>query len=330
MSLPDKKFCEVNGYQMAYVETGSGDPIVFLHGNPTSSYLWRNIVPGLQSRGRCIAPDLIGMGDSDKLNNSGVDSYRFEEHAEFLDGLLECAGVTENVTLVIHDWGSALGFWWAFRNQAAVKAIAYGEAIVAPIQWDDFDLGFVELFTALRTPGVGETLVLENNAFIEQVLPSAILRNLTEEEMAAYRAPYLEPGESRRPMLTWPREVPINGTPADVVNIVDEYSQWMASNNLPKLLIRAEPGVLGTGRLLEFVRTWKNQTEVTVSGSHFFQEDSPQEVSDAINQWLDDTFEVSSSMTNTTSGSGRHYSAPSGNLHVVLFVFVMLFNLFSK
>jgi len=282
-----KKTSEVLGKKMAYVESGEGDPIVFLHGNPTSSYLWRNVMPHFEGRGRLIAPDLIGMGDSQKLENTGPESYRFVEHRSYLDGLLEVLGVERNVTLVIHDWGSALGFDWANRHRDAVKGIAYMEAIVAPVaSWDEWPPPVVPVFQGFRS-AKGEEMVLENNMFVEGVLPGAVLRDMTDEEMAVYRKPFENPGEDRRPTLTWPRQIPIEGEPADVVEIVDAYGAWLQKSELPKLFINAKPGAILRGKAREFCRSWPNQTEITVSGSHFIQEDSPHEIGQAIATWLD-------------------------------------------
>lgn len=281
---PEKKYIEVNGRRMAYVEAGTGDPIVFQHGNPTSSYLWRNIIPHLADQGRCIAVDLIGMGDSDKLENSGPDSYRYAEHREFLFAAWDSLGLNKNVTLVIHDWGSALGFDWAFQNQSAVAGIAYMEALVMPVSWKQWPDQATEIFRAFRSPA-GESMVLEKNLFIERVLPASILRNLSDAEMNEYRRPFLQPGEDRRPTLTWPRQIPFDGEPADVHSIVAEYSTWMAQNELPKLFINADPGAILIGEQREFCRRWKNQTEVTVAGNHFLQEDSPDEIGTAISAW---------------------------------------------
>ncbi|WP_027554781.1 haloalkane dehalogenase [Bradyrhizobium sp. Cp5.3] len=278
---------EVLGSEMAYVEVGKGDPIVLLHGNPTSSYLWRNVLPHLQSLGRCIAPDLIGMGDSDKLPNSGPDSYRFVEHYRHLDALLEALNVRERVTLVIHDWGSALGFNWANHHREAVKGIAYMEAIVGPQRWDHWDkFGMRSALQALRSEA-GEAMVLQDNFFIEQILPKAILRTLSVEEMAEYRRPFVEPGEGRRPTLTWPRQIPIEGEPADVAAVAAAYADWLATSNVPKLFLKAEPGgILAKDALVDFVRGWPEQTEVTVAGIHFVQEDSPDEIGRAIAGWM--------------------------------------------
>lgn len=279
-----KKFKTVKGKRMAYVETGTGDPIVFLHGNPTSSYLWRNIIPYLEDQGRCIAPDLIGMGDSEKLEPSGPERYRFVEHREYLDALLEALDVKKNVTLVIHDWGSALGFDWANRHREAVKGIAYMEGIVRPVTWEEWPDAARAIFQAFRSPA-GEEMILEKNTFIERVLPGSILRKMTEAEMEVYRRPFKEKGEGRRPTLTWPRQIPVGGEPQDVVEIAEAYATWLAKSESPKLFINAEPGAILTGPQREFCRTWPNQKEVTVKGSHFIQEDSPDEIGRAIAEW---------------------------------------------
>ena len=269
---------------MAYVEVGSGDPILFLHGNPTSSYLWRNVIPHLEDQGRCIAPDLIGMGDSDKLEKSGPGRYAFTEHREYLDALLDRLGVRENVTFVIHDWGSALGFDWANRHREAVKGIAYMEAIVTPVTWNDWPEVARKVFQGFRSPA-GETMVIENNLFVERVFPSAILRDLSDAEMAEYVRPFSEPGESRRPTLTWPQQIPIEGEPANVVEIVNDYAAWLSQCSVPKLFINAEPGSILIGKQREFCRGWPHQTEVTVKGLHFIQEDSPVEIGQAVAEW---------------------------------------------
>ena len=280
-----KKFKTIHGKRMAYIEEGSGDPIVFLHGNPTSSYLWRNVMPHLEGRGRLIAPDLIGMGDSEKLDDSGPERYTYVEHRKYLFALLEELGVSENVTLVIHDWGSGLGFHWAHQNQGALKGIAYMEAIVAPVKWDAFPDPMKGLFQSLRSP-MGEAMVLEKNFFVEKMLPGAIMRKLSDEEMNEYRRPFTEPGEGRRPTLTWPRQIPFDGEPADVHAIVSDYAQWLASSDVPKLFINAEPGAILAGGARKFCQSWPNQTEVTVKGSHFIQEDSAEEIGQAIANWL--------------------------------------------
>lgn len=279
-----KKEVIVKGKTMSYVEMGEGDPIIFQHGNPTSSYLWRNVMPHLQDQGRCIAIDLIGMGDSDKLENPDASSYTFVQHREYLDGALEALGIESDVTLVIHDWGSALGFDWANRHRDAVKGIAYMEGIVRPVSWDEWPEAARGVFQGFRS-SAGEEMVLDKNAFVERVLPGSILRDLSEEEMAVYRRPFQNSGEDRRPTLTWPRQIPIDGTPADVVEIVQAYADWLTEADLPKLFVNAEPGAILIGAQREFCRSWPNQTEVTVSGNHFLQEDSPHEIGKAIAAW---------------------------------------------
>lgn len=279
-----KKFVEVKGKKMAYVEIGEGDPIVFQHGNPTSSYLWRNVMPHLQDQGRCIAIDLIGMGDSGKLDDSGPGRYSFVEHREYLDGALEALGVKERVIWVIHDWGSALGFDWANRHRDAVLGVAYMEAIVRPLTWDEWPEAARSVFQGFRSPA-GEEMVIEKNVFVERVLPGSILRKLSEEELAVYRRPFATAGEDRRPTLSWPRQIPIDGEPADVVEIVQSYADWLSESKIPKLFINAAPGAILIGPQREFCRTWPNQQEVTVVGNHFLQEDSPDEIGEAIAHW---------------------------------------------
>jgi haloalkane dehalogenase len=268
--------------EMSYVDTGEGDPVVFLHGNPTSSYLWRNVIPHVESHARCLAPDLVGMGDSGK---SPAGSYRFADHARYLDAWFEAVVPSENVTLVVHDWGSALGFDWARRHPERVRGIAYMEAIVRPFpSWEEWPKQARGVFREMRSDR-GEELVLKKNAFVEGILPESVLRPLTEAEMEAYRRPYPTP-ESRRPTLSWPREMPIDGEPADVVETVDAYSKWLAQNRVPKLFVNAEPGVILTGSQRDFCRGFKNQEEVTVRGSHFLQEDSPHEIGEAVARFL--------------------------------------------
>ena len=279
-----RAFTDVLGDRMAYVDVGDGDPIVFLHGNPTSSYLWRNVMPHLEGAGRLIAPDLIGMGDSAKLSDSGPRRYTLVEHRRYLDQLLDQLGVSERATFVVHDWGSALGFDWSNRHRQAVKGIAYMEAIVQPLTWSDWPEPYRGIFQAFRSPA-GEEMILTKNMFVESILPGAVLRKLTEEEMAHYRRPFVEAGEARRPTLTWPRQIPIDGEPADVVEIVSTYADWLSSSPVPKLFMNAEPGAILTGAQREFCRTWPHQTEVTVPGVHFVQEDSPDPIGEALLSW---------------------------------------------
>ncbi len=279
-----KAHASVNGKRMAYHEVGSGDPALFLHGNPTSSYLWRNVIPHVAAQARCIAPDLIGHGDSDKLDDTGPGSYRFIEHREYLDGLLDQLDLGDRITLVVHDWGSALGFDWANRHRDRVAGIAFMEAIVRPVTWDDWPEMAVDIFRAFRS-SVGEDMVIHKNQFVETVLPASVLRQLSQQEHDEYRRPFINPTD-RRPTLTWPREIPIDGEPGDVVDIVQSYADWLSEAPLPKLFINAEPGAILTGSQREFARSWPNLTEVTVAGVHFIQEDSPHEIGAAIADWL--------------------------------------------
>jgi haloalkane dehalogenase len=281
--MMQKQFATVHGKRMAYVEDGEGDPIVFLHGNPTSSYLWRKVIPSLVGSGRCIAPDLIGMGDSEKLDGSGPESYRFVEHRHYLDALLEQVGVAEKVMLVVHDWGSALGFDWARRHPDAVRAIAYMEALIGPITWSDWPESARSIFKGFRSDA-GEALVLERNYFVERVLPASVLDPLSDEDMDEYRRPFLEPGESRRPTLTWPREIPIEGHPGDVHQIASDYQAWLASTPVPKLFVAADPGFFSPG-IAETTKGWTNQETFTVRGHHFLQEDAGEEIGRGIARW---------------------------------------------
>ena len=282
-----KSFITVNGKNLAYVDSGEGDPIVFLHGNPTSSYLWRNIMPHLEGMGRLVAPDLIGMGDSDKLDNSGPGRYTFIEHAEYLYALLEELNLN-NVTLVIHDWGSALGFNWAALNPEKVKSIVYMEAITGPIEsWDDWPEQARNIFQLFRSDA-GEELILEKNFFVERVFAGDVgmHRALEKQELDSYIKPFKKEGESRRPTLTWPRQIPIEGEPAEVVEIAKNYAQFMSETQLPKLFINADPGSILIGKQRELARKWPNQKEVTVKGGHFIQEISPDEIGKSIKEFL--------------------------------------------
>lgn len=276
---------EVDGYRLAFRDVGNGDPIVLLHGNPTSSYLWRNVIPHLAGRGRCIALDLIGMGASAKLADSGAQRYRFVEHRHFVAAALESLGLTEDVVLVGHDWGGVLAIDWARRHEAGVRAIAYLETLIAPVTSDSPNAPDSSIFDRLRGPE-GERLVLEDNFFVEQVLPAGTLREYSPAEMAAYRAPYRDGGESRRPTLSWAREIPIDGAPADVHDIVAQNAAWMARTPVPKLFVNGDPGALLTGPLRDRCRGWHNQREVTVPGLHFLPEDAPEQIGSALAQWI--------------------------------------------
>lgn len=279
-----KREQNVAGVRIAFVDEGTGSPVaVFLHGNPTSSYLWRNIIPHVSDKVRCLAPDLMGMGDSSK---SPSGAYRLKDHARVLDAWMSAVVPDQDVVLIVHDWGSALGFDWAARHPDRVKGVAYMEAIVCPLEWDDWPEAARSIFQGMRSPA-GETLVLEKNVFVERILPASVLRTLGEAEMSAYRQPYVEPGESRRPTLSWPREIPIAGEPADVVEVVKSYGEWLSRSSVAKLFVNADPGSILTGRQREYCRSWPNQQEITVSGNHFVQEDSPHEIGAAIGTWID-------------------------------------------
>ncbi len=282
-----KKRKVIDGRSIACVDVGQGSPIILLHGNPTSSYLWRNVIPNLEAKGRVIAPDLIGHGDSGKLSaDQGPERYSFIVAYYYLNLLLEELHIKANVTLVIHDWGSALGFYWAQQHADAVKGIAYMEAIVCPITWDDWPESARGIFKGFRSDK-GEDLILERNMFVEAVLPSSVIRSLSEEEMDQYRRAFAN-ADDRQPTLNWPRQIPIDGDPLHMVELVASYGHWMASNKgLPKLFINADPGSILTGKAREYCRTWPNQKEVTVSGLHFIQEDSPKEIGVAVANWLD-------------------------------------------
>ena len=275
----------VGGAEMAYVDTGAGSgpdgAVVFLHGNPTSSYLWRNIIPHVSPIAHCLAPDLMGMGESD---GTPEGSYRFFDHSKYLDAWFDAVLPNGRVILVVHDWGSALGFHWARRHPERVQGLVYMEAIVRPVTWDEWPEAARQVFQGFRSDA-GESMVLERNIFVERVLPGSTIRGVSDEAMDVYRRRYTEPGESRRPTLSWPREIPIEGEPEDVVAIVTEYAEWLSQTPTPKLFVNAEPGAILTGPQREFCRSFLNQREVTVPGIHFIQEDSPHEIGAAIAEW---------------------------------------------
>ena len=275
------QYRDVRGSRMAFVDEGEGDAIVFAHGNPTSSYLWRNVMPHLEGLGRLVAADMIGMGGSGKLRSSGPDRYNYGEQRDYLFALWDALDLGGSVVLVLHDWGSALGFDWAYQHRDRVQGIAFMEALAAPSRWADFPDDVVNLFQGFRSPA-GEHMVLEQNLWIEGVLPALIQRQLSDEEMEHYRQPFASPGEDRRPTLSWPRNLPIDGEPVDVVARVNEYGKWLAGSDVPKLFVNAEPGETINERVREIIRTWPSLTETTVSGRHFIQEDSPDEIGQAL------------------------------------------------
>ena len=283
-----KKFVTVDGKHMAHVELGGGELVfLFLHGNPISSYLWRDVMPEVAGFGRCVAPDLLGMGDSDKIEHPGPDTYRFATHRDFLWGFIEAAiGRDSRLVLVGHDWGSVLGFDWANHHRDRMRGIVYMEAIVRPLSWDEWPEASRRVFQGFRS-AAGEEMILDKNMFVERVLPASILRKLEPAEMAEYRRPFANSREERWPTLAWPREIPIDREPLAVVELVTAYADWMAENDIPKLFVNAEPGAILVGRQREFCRRWRNQTEITVPGSHFIQEDSGREIGEAIARWAE-------------------------------------------
>ena len=276
------RFVEVHGSKMHYIDEGEGDPILFLHGNPTSSYLWRNIIPYVSSTARAIAPDLIGMGKSDK---PAID-YRFLEHSTYVEGFIEALGL-ENITLVLHDWGSALGFHYARRHEENVKALAFMEAILAPVpSWDDFPPDFQQIFKMFRAPEVGWNMIVNQNFFVEKILPGSVVRTLTDEEMNRYREPFVEV-DSRRPLWRWPNEIPIEGEPPEVVEVVSRYNLWLQETELPKLMFYATPGALMTAPVVGWAsQAFKNLTSIDIGeGIHFVQEDAPQLIGRGLASW---------------------------------------------
>ncbi len=283
----ETKKVKLFGSDMAYVETGEGRPIVFLHGNPTSKYLWRNVIPHVQSLGRCIAPDLIGMGESAKLTDSGSYRYGFFEHYRYLREFLYQIDATTEVVFAIHDWGSALGFHWAHEHQQAVRGLCFTEAIVLPMTWSDWPTQAAGIFQGFRSEN-GEAMVLEKNLFVERVLPHSVVNPLSEETLDAYREPFAQPGEDRRPTLSWPREIPIDGEPALVVEAVVKYGEWLRESAVPKLFVNAEPGAILIGKQREFCRSWPHLREITVRAGHFVPEDAPHEIGEAMYDWLTD------------------------------------------
>jgi haloalkane dehalogenase len=274
----------IDNKEMAYVDIGSGETMLFLHGNPTSSYLWRNILPYFSDYKRCVAPDLIGMGDSDKLDSNKPGTYSYVEHRRWLNLILDRLDLGNKIILVIHDWGSVLGFDWALRNIERVSGIVYMEGIVCPLTWNDWDEKSTPIFQGFRSES-GESMVIEKNIFIEKVLPGSVIRSLSEEEMNVYRRPFINK-EDRRPTLDFPNQIPIEGQPKNVTKIVKNYADFFSTNNIPKLFINAEPGAILVGKQRDFCRLWPNQSEITVSGSHFIQEDSPDLIGEGIANWL--------------------------------------------
>ena len=281
----EKKFIDVNGKQMAYVDEGSGDTVLFLHGNPTSSYLWRNIAPHVEDTNRIVIPDLIGMGDSEKLDGEDNSGYKYHGQYEYLTGLMDKLDLGDSIHLVIHDWGSAMGFQFARENPNRIKSITYMEAIVMPLTWDQWPDAATKIFGLFRSEA-GEELVLEKNFFVERILLGDSLSGYSDEEKEEYIRPFINSGEDRRPTLTWPRQIPLDGEPKEVVDEVAKNADFHKNSEIPKLFINADPGTILTGDQREFVRSWKNQKEITVKGNHFIQEDSADEIGSALNEFI--------------------------------------------
>jgi len=282
----EKKYKEILGKKMAYFDDGVGDPIVFLHGNPASSFLWRNITPYVEGMGRIIIPDLIGMGDSEKLEGENNSDYKYHGQFKFLSSLLDELDLGKNINLVIHDWGSAMGFQYARENSDRIKSICFMEAIVMPlISWEQWPENARNIFQLMRSDA-GEEIVLEKNIFVERILLNDSAEGFTDEEKAEYIRPFKNAGEDRRPTLTWPRQIPIEGEPIEVVEEVGKNAEFHKNSDIPKLFINAEPGSILTGDQREFVRTWANTKEITVKGYHFIQEHSPNEIGEAIKDFL--------------------------------------------
>ena len=281
----EKKYKEILGKKMAYLDSGEGQSIVFLHGNPASSFLWRNITPAVEGMGRIVVPDLIGMGDSEKLEGTNNPDYQYHGQYKYLSNLLDSLDLGNEINLVIHDWGSAMGFQYARENSNRIKSITFMEAIVAPLSWDDWPENARNIFQLMRSEA-GEELVLEKNIFVERILLNDSAEGFSEEEKAEYIRPFKEAGEDRRPTLTWPRQIPVDGEPQAVIDEVIKNGEFHKDSNIPKLFINADPGSILTGKQREFVRSWNNLKEITVKGNHFIQEHSPKEIGAAIKDFL--------------------------------------------
>ena len=281
-----KKYKDIKNSKMAFIDEGSGDTFLFLHGNPTSSFLWRNIAPHVEDIGRIVIPDLIGMGDSDKLEGVDNPGYKYHGQYSYLTALMDELDLGNNIHLIIHDWGSAMGFQFARENKDRIKSITYMEAIVMPLTWDQWPDPATKIFGLFRSEA-GEELVLEKNFFVERILLADSSTGYTEEEKSEYIRPFINPGEDRRPTLTWPRQIPLDGEPSDVVEEVRLNAEFHKESDIPKLFINADPGSILIGDQREFARSWKNQTEITVKGNHFIQEDSSEEIGAALRNFVE-------------------------------------------
>ena len=281
----NKNYKEILGKQMAYLDSGDGQSIIFLHGNPASSFLWRNITPSVEGLGRIIVPDLIGMGDSEKLEGEDNEDYQYHGQYKYLSALLDSLDLGNEINLVIHDWGSAMGFQYARENSDRIKSITFMEAIVMPLSWDQWPENARNIFQLMRSEA-GEEIVLEKNVFVERILLNDSANGFSDEEKAEYIRPFKNPGEDRRPTLTWPRQIPIDGSPQAVIDEVTKNGEFHKNSDIPKLFINADPGSILVGDQREFVRSWKNLQEITVKGNHFIQEHSPKEIGDALKNFL--------------------------------------------
>ena len=281
----DKKYKEILGKRMAYLDSGSGQSIVFLHGNPASSFLWRNITPHVEDIGRIVVPDLIGMGDSEKLEGTDNPDYQYHGQYKYLSTLLDELDLGEEINLVIHDWGSAMGFQYARENADKIKSITFMEAIVMPLTWDQWPENARNIFQLMRSEA-GEEIVLEKNVFVERILLNDSADGFSDEEKAEYIRPFKNAGEDRRPTLTWPRQIPVDGSPQAVIDEVIKNGEFHKNSNIPKLFINADPGSILIGDQREFVRTWNNLEEITVKGNHFIQEHSPNEIGKALSEFI--------------------------------------------
>ena len=281
-----KKYKNIKNSKMAFIDEGSGDTFLFLHGNPTSSFLWRNIAPHVEDIGRIVIPDLIGMGDSDKLEGVDNPGYKYHGQYSYLTALMDELDLGNNIHLIIHDWGSAMGFQFARENKDRIKSITYMEAIVMPLTWDQWPDPATKIFGLFRSEA-GEELVLEKNFFVERILLADSSTGYTEEEKSEYIRPFINPGEDRRPTLTWPRQIPLDGEPSEVVEEVRLNAEFHKESDIPKLFINADPGSILIGDQREFARSWKNQTEITVKGNHFIQEDSSEEIGAALRNFVE-------------------------------------------
>ena len=282
----NKNYKEILGKQMAYLDSGEGQSIVFLHGNPASSFLWRNITPAVKDLGRIIVPDLIGMGDSEKLEGIDNPDYKYHGQYKYLSALLDSLDLGGEINLVIHDWGSAMGFQYARENPDRIKSITFMEAIVMPLTWDQWPENARNIFQLMRSEA-GEEIVLEKNVFVERILLNDSANGFSDDEKAEYIRPFKNPGEDRRPTLTWPRQIPIDGSPKAVIDEVTKNGEFHKNSGIPKLFINADPGSILVGDQREFVRSWNNLKEVTVKGNHFIQEHSPKEIGDALKNFIE-------------------------------------------